>query len=76
LRAKAIATAVALVSLAVAPASAAAVHTDTVLEWNLYFSNALTNPLVPPPGVDPGVGQTPPVSALHFAMVQAPSTKP
>jgi hypothetical protein len=67
---KAIAIAVALVSLAIAPARAAAVHTDPVLEWNLHASNALTNPLVPPPGVDPGVGQTPPVSALHFAMVQ------
>src|SRR5262249_12564214 len=41
--------------------------TDTVLEWNLNAANALSNASSATP---PGVGTTPPVTAVHLAMVQ------
>jgi hypothetical protein len=40
---------------------------DMVTQWNLYANNALAHTATQTP---PGAGQTPPVSALHFAMVQ------
>jgi hypothetical protein len=40
---------------------------NAVLDWNLNAVNALVNP---PTAATPGVGQTPPVSILHLAMVQ------
>lgn len=42
--------------------------TDTVRDWNLYAASALSN--LPTALVMPGAGQTPPVTALHLAMVQ------
>ena len=65
---------VALIALAATPlagARAAAAgppqSSDTVRDWNLYAANALINATTAP---IPGAGQTPPVSALHLAMVQ------
>ena len=40
---------------------------DVVVQWNGYAIDALANPSTAPV---PGAGQTPPVSALHLAMVQ------
>jgi hypothetical protein len=48
------------------PAYAGAVE-NTVLDWNLHAMNALVNAST---AAIPGVGQTPPVSILHLAMVQ------
>jgi hypothetical protein len=48
-------------------AAAAAEPTDTVLVWNLYAVNALSNPS---PDTPPVAGQTPPVASIHLAMVQ------
>jgi hypothetical protein len=68
-----LAVAVALIGFAVAPwgsgaKPASAALTDTVvLDWNLNAINALVNA---PTAATPGVGQTPPVSMLHLAMVQ------
>lgn len=51
----------------VIPASVAAVEpTDMVLEWNLNAINAIGNP---PTAATPGLGQPPPLSPLHLAMV-------
>ena len=45
---------------------------NAVLDWNLHAVTALTNPTTQPPAspVLLGAGQTPPVAALHLAMVQ------
>jgi hypothetical protein len=54
------------------PATASAqsaTSADTVREWNRHASNALINANDPTAPI-PGAGQTPPVSALHLAMVQ------
>jgi hypothetical protein len=67
------AAAVALIALALAPWGSApqpayAAPPDTaVLDWNLNAINALVNA---PTAAIPGVGQTPPVSMSHLAMVQ------
>jgi hypothetical protein len=45
----------------------AAVPSNAVLDWNLHAIAALSNPATATP---PGAGQTPPVAALHLAMVQ------
>ena len=47
-------------------------HDDAVLDWNLYAAQALINApaTANPPGNPPGVGQPPPVSVLHLAIVQ------
>jgi hypothetical protein len=42
---------------------------ETVLNWNLNALDALFNPTTA--ATRPGAGQTPPVAALHIAMVQA-----
>jgi hypothetical protein len=41
--------------------------TDAVIQWNLNSANALSNL---PSGNPPGIGMTPPVTAVHLAMVQ------
>jgi hypothetical protein len=46
---------------------AAAEPAGVVLDWNLNAVNALSNAATATP---PGAGQTPPVSAIHLAMVQ------
>ncbi len=48
-------------------------HQDAVLDWNLYAVQALINAsaTASPPGDPPGMGQPPPVSVLHMAIVQA-----
>jgi hypothetical protein len=45
---------------------------DAVLDWNLHAVQALINApaTATPPGNPPGMGQPPPVSVLHLAMVQ------
>jgi vanadium-dependent haloperoxidase-like protein len=51
---------------------AAASPDNTVIAWNRYAVEALSNPLAtatPPPAV-PGAGLTPPVAAIHMAIVQ------
>ncbi len=50
------------------PASSMAGHEpkDMVLEWNLNAVNTITNPLT---GTPPGLGQPPPLSPIHLAMV-------
>ena len=73
---------VALIALALTPfvgaRGAASAHNDSghhdpepnsgvVRDWNLHAVNALINA---PTAPIPGAGQTPPVSALHLAMVQ------
>jgi hypothetical protein len=50
-----------------APLASAPLASPSVRDWNLHASNALTNL---PAAAIPGAGQTPPVSSLHFAMVQ------
>ncbi len=50
-----------------APAAASQQNSGAVRDWNLHATNALINPATAP---IPGAGQTPPVSALHLAMVQ------
>ena len=55
-----------LLAGATAPAQAGPPE-DAVLDWNLYAIQALINGPVATP---PGVGQPPPVSVLHLAMVQ------
>jgi hypothetical protein len=58
-----------LASTAVAGADTIAAETDTtVLDWNRHAVEALINA---PAASVPGAGQTPPVSLLHLAMVQA-----
>jgi hypothetical protein len=47
--------------------SAQVASTSSVRSWNAHALTALTNPLTAPV---PGAMQTPPVSALHMAMVQ------
>lgn len=49
------------------PASAAGESADTVLNWNLHAIQAISNL---PGGTPAGAGQTPPVAALHLAIVQ------
>jgi hypothetical protein len=59
--------ALALAPWAGAPAAVAAGSLDTtVLDWNAHGIEALTNA---PSAATPGLGQTPPVAALHFAML-------
>jgi hypothetical protein len=50
------------------PASSMAGHEpkDMVLEWNLNAVSTITNPLT---GTPPGLGQPPPLSPIHLAMV-------
>jgi hypothetical protein len=48
-------------------AAQASTSADTVAEWNHHAIDALVNA---PTAPVPGAGQTPPVSALHLAMVQ------
>lgn len=55
-----------LLAGATAPAQAGPAE-DAVLDWNLYAIQALINA---PTATPPGVGQPPPVSVLHLAMVQ------
>ncbi len=45
---------------------AAAEPTDMVLEWNINAVNAISNPATATP---PGLGQPPPLSSIHIAMV-------
>jgi hypothetical protein len=45
---------------------AAAEPTDMVLDWNLNAINAIGNP---PTAATPGLGQPPPLSPIHLAMV-------
>ena len=47
--------------------SVAAEPTDMVLVWNLNAVGAISNP---PTGTPPGLGQPPPGSPIHLAMVQ------
>ena len=47
--------------------TAASPTSNPVLDWNVYAIDALINA---PTATVPGAGQTPPVSALHLAMVQ------
>jgi hypothetical protein len=68
----ALAVLVAVVALVATPIGGARAATPpqssgTVQEWNLHAVNALINA---PSAPIPGAGQTPPVSALHLAMVQ------
>jgi hypothetical protein len=51
-----------------ASASAAQSTSATVRDWNLYASNALTNPSTAPDM--PGIAQAPQAAALHVGMVQ------
>ena len=68
----------AIVALAIAAASilipaasvAAADPTDMVLKWNEYALITIGNPSGAVDPVRPGLGQGPPVAALHLAMVQ------
>ena len=60
-------TAVAVLLGGAKSAAEAAGHEDAVLDWNLYAAQALINGAAATP---PGVGQPPPVSVLHLAMVQ------
>jgi hypothetical protein len=62
----ALAALAALVALA-ATVPARAGSTDTVLEWNLNATNALSNA---PTANPPGVAMTPPVTVVHLAMVE------
>ncbi len=58
----------ALLATILTPAtSVAAEPTDMVLVWNLNAVSAISNP---PTGTPPGLGQPPPVSPIHLAMVQ------
>jgi len=59
-----------LAALVVAGAPAGPVRAsggDAVITWNAYAVEALTSPAT---AATPGAGQTPPVAALHMAMVQ------
>ncbi|HET7168563.1 MAG TPA: vanadium-dependent haloperoxidase [Candidatus Limnocylindrales bacterium] len=61
--------AIALIAVSMlVPATAAAGHdpTDMVLEWNTNAVNTIGNPLTATP---PGLGQPPPLSPIHLAMV-------
>lgn len=58
---------VALAPLASAQAVSAAPQDTTVLDWNLHAVDALINA---PTAPTKGLGQTPPPSTLHLAMVQ------
>lgn len=49
------------------PIAAAAEPSDIILDWNQHAVAALANPGSANP---PGAGQTPPVSAVHLAIVQ------
>jgi hypothetical protein len=60
-------TALAAPRLHAAPAVEALPGSDAVRVWNVHAVNALINA---PSAPTPGAGQTPPVSALHLAMVQ------
>jgi hypothetical protein len=51
-----------------ATASAQSPTSATVRDWNLYASNALTNPSTAPDM--PGIAQAPQAAALHVGMVQ------
>ncbi|CAN5621981.1 vanadium-dependent haloperoxidase [soil metagenome] len=57
-----------LVASAVGPPVQAGAASNAVLTWNANAVDALTNA---PTAPVPGAGMTPPVSALHMAMVQA-----
>jgi hypothetical protein len=59
------AVAVLVVLAATVPARASS--PDTVIQWNLNAANALSNA---PTANPPGVGMTPPVTAVHLAMVE------
>ncbi len=50
-----------------ATSAVAAEPADMVLTWNANAVAAISNP---PTGTPPGLGQPPPVSAIHLAMVQ------
>jgi hypothetical protein len=63
---------VALIALGATPilgtrAAASPENSGAVRDWNLHAVNALINA---PTAPTPGAGQSPPVSALHLAMVQ------
>src|SRR5688572_7380646 len=63
---------VALIALGATPilgtrAAASPENSGAVRDWNLHAVNALINT---PTAPTPGAGQSPPVSALHLAMVQ------
>jgi hypothetical protein len=61
-------TALVLISAAVLTGPVAAAEpTNTVLDWNLYAVNALSNASADTPPVP---GQPPPVASIHLAMVQ------
>jgi hypothetical protein len=60
-------TAVAAFIAAAVTVPAHASSTDAVIQWNLNSANALSNL---PSGNPPGIGMTPPVTAVHLAMVQ------
>ena len=54
------------------PAAATAVEpTNMVLVWNENAISVISNPAAPPAGVPVGLGQAPPLAALHVAMVHA-----
>ena len=59
--------AVVLLVSAVIPAATNAAAPNAVITWNQYAIEALANPTTAPL---PGAGQTPPVTAIHLAMVQ------
>lgn len=60
--------ATALVATILPSAASAADPDDTVLRWNAHAVAAIGNPGTATP---PGLGQPPPVSSIHLAMVQA-----
>src|SRR6187397_207651 len=63
-----------LAGAAFAPAAVAADEpTDMVLVWNANAVNVISQTATPPvtdPVTPPGLGQGPPLAALHLAMVQ------
>src|SRR5262245_45898143 len=55
----------------IVPATAFAIEpTNMVLVWNENAVSVISNPVTPPAGTPPGLGQAPPLAALSLAMVQ------
>jgi hypothetical protein len=57
------------VGITIPTAALASEPTTMVLVWNENAISVISNPVTPPAGTPPGLGNAPPLSSLHLAMV-------